>query len=44
MYNLKEDFVSCGSETEAKKLGKCKIEGPNYIIQDGDICNFKFKG
>lgn len=26
----------------AKEQGKQRLEGKNYLVQDGDICNFKF--
>lgn len=37
-----EDLVNSGNETLAKENGKIRLEGKNYIMQDGDICNFKF--
>lgn len=33
-------FVECGSEAKAKELGLMRIEGKDYIVKDGDICNF----
>lgn len=38
-----EDYVKCGSETKAKELGKMKVVGKDYLMQDGDVCLFKFK-
>lgn len=38
-----QDFVDAGSELKAKETGKMKIVGKDYIMQDGDICLFKFK-
>jgi GTP-binding protein YchF len=35
-----EKFIECGSEGKAKELGLMKIEGKEYIVQDGDVCNF----
>jgi hypothetical protein len=35
-----EDFLKTGSEQKAKELGLLRIEGKEYIIKDGDICNF----
>jgi len=35
------DFKEHGSETEVKKAGKYKTQGKLYIVQDGDIFNFK---
>ncbi|MBT3281288.1 MAG: redox-regulated ATPase YchF [Campylobacteraceae bacterium] len=37
-----EDFVSCGGESKAKDAGKLRLEGKDYIVQDGDLMNFKF--
>ncbi len=37
-----EDFVSCGGEAKAKEAGKLKLEGKEYIVQDGDVMHFKF--
>lgn len=37
------DFVECGSEIKAKESGKMKVVGKDYLMQDGDICLFKFK-
>lgn len=36
-----EDFKKYGSEAEVKKAGKYKQQGKAYIVQDGDIFNFK---
>lgn len=37
-----EDFISLGGESEARKNGKLRLEGKEYIVQDGDIMHFKF--
>jgi GTP-binding protein YchF len=38
-----DDFVAAGSSmAEARKAGKLKLEGKDYIIQDGDIVKFRF--
>ena len=37
-----EDLVSCGSELKVKEAGKARLEGKDYIMQDGDICHFRF--
>jgi GTP-binding protein YchF len=37
-----DDFVKCGSFTEAKKRGMLRLEGKEYVIQDGDIVTFLF--
>ncbi|QJC36398.1 redox-regulated ATPase YchF [Enterobacteriaceae endosymbiont of Donacia simplex] len=38
-----KDFILYKSKIKAKLFGKMKIEGKNYIIQDGDIIHFLFK-
>lgn len=35
-----QDLLTAGSETKAKEAGLMRIEGKNYIVQDGDVCNF----
>jgi len=35
-----EKFVECGGEVKAKELGLIRTEGKEYIVVDGDICNF----
>jgi GTP-binding protein YchF len=37
-----EDFVACGGEAKAKEAGKLRLEGKEYIVQDGDVMHFKF--
>lgn len=37
-----DDLVSCGSEKDVKESGKMRLEGKDYIMQDGDICHFRF--
>ncbi len=36
------DFVACGGEAGAKEAGKMRLEGAEYIVQDGDILHFRF--
>ncbi|CAL4042475.1 Ribosome-binding ATPase YchF [Buchnera aphidicola (Tetraneura ulmi)] len=36
------DFISFKGEKLAKNSGKTRIEGKDYIVQDGDILNFLF--
>lgn len=36
------DFVSLRSEQAVKEAGKFKVEGKEYIVQDGDIMHFRF--
>jgi ribosome-binding ATPase len=37
-----EDMNRLGSEAACKKEGKFRVEGRDYIVQDGDICHFRF--
>jgi hypothetical protein len=37
-----DDLVRCGSIAEARKKGLLRLEGKDYIIQDGDIVTFLF--
>ncbi|MWJ27701.1 redox-regulated ATPase YchF [Halomonas sp. ZH2S] len=37
-----DDFVSLGGEQGAKDAGKWRLEGKEYIVQDGDVIHFRF--
>ena len=37
-----QDLISCGSELKVKEAGKARLEGKDYLMQDGDICHFRF--
>lgn len=37
-----KDFVDCGSYAAAREKGLTRLEGKDYIIQDGDIVHFRF--
>jgi GTP-binding protein YchF len=37
-----EDFIALGSETKCKEAGKLRLEGKDYVVQDGDIIHFRF--
>ena len=37
-----DDFTALGSEQAVKESGKFKVEGKEYIVQDGDIMHFRF--
>jgi len=37
-----DDLVTAGSMAEARKLGKLRLEGKAYPVQDGDILNIRF--
>ena len=36
------DYVALGTEAKVKEAGKLSIEGKEYIVQDGDMMNFRF--
>ncbi len=36
------DFTTLGSENAVKEAGKFKVEGKEYIVEDGDIMHFRF--
>ena len=38
-----EDFVAAGSEAAVKEMGRMRLEGSEYLVQDGDIFHFRFK-
>ena len=35
-----QDFLDCGSEAAARAKGLLHTEGKDYVVRDGDICNF----
>jgi len=37
-----EDYIANGGESGAKDAGKMRLEGKEYIVQDGDIMHFRF--
>ena len=37
-----DDLIRYGSEKEVKENGKMRLEGKEYLMQDGDICYFRF--
>lgn len=37
-----DDLVKYGSEKDVKENGKMRLEGKDYVMQDGDICYFRF--
>ena len=36
------DFVTLGSESACKEVGKLGVEGKTYVVEDGDIMHFRF--
>ena len=37
-----EDMINYGNELKVREAGKARLEGKDYIMQDGDICHFRF--
>ena len=37
-----DDLKACGSMAAAKEKGLLRLEGKDYVMQDGDITNFRF--
>jgi len=36
-----EDYVACGGEQGAKEAGKMRLEGKEYVVNDGDVVYFR---
>jgi len=39
-----DDYIACGGETRARERGKLRLEGKDYVVQDGDIMHFRHSG
>ena len=37
-----EDFIAHGGEQGAKEAGRLRLEGKEYVVQDGDVIHFRF--
>ena len=37
-----DDYVALGGEAGAKAAGKLRMEGKDYVVQDGDVMHFRF--
>jgi ribosome-binding ATPase YchF (GTP1/OBG family) len=37
-----DDLVATGSVLEARAKGKARLEGKDYVMQDGDVVEFRF--
>ena len=37
-----DDLIKYGSELKVRENGKARLEGKDYLMQDGDICHFRF--
>ena len=42
MTRLIGDLVATGSVVEARSKGKARLEGKDYVMQDGDVVEFRF--
>ena len=36
------DFAACGGEQGARDAGRMRLEGADYVVQDGDVMRFRF--
>jgi ribosome-binding ATPase YchF (GTP1/OBG family) len=37
-----EDLIQYGSEAKAREVGRLRVEGKEYVVQDGDVMEFRF--
>ena len=37
-----EDFIAHGGEQGAKDAGRWRLEGKQYVVQEGDVVHFRF--
>jgi len=37
-----DDYIKYGSEAKVKEAGKMRVEGKEYVVQDGDVMHFRF--
>ena len=37
-----DDYVTCKGEAGAREAGKFRLEGKDYVVQDGDVMHFRF--
>jgi len=37
-----DDFITCKGEAGAKEKGKMRLEGKEYVVQNGDVMHFRF--
>ena len=37
-----DDLITCGSEKIVREKGRFRLEGKNYVVQDGNILNIRF--
>lgn len=36
------DYIACGGEAGAREAGKWRLEGKEYVVQEGDVMHFRF--
>ena len=36
------DYDNYASEAKVKEAGKMRVEGKDYVVQDGDVMHFRF--
>ena len=37
-----DDYIACKGESGAQAAGKLRLEGKEYVVQDGDVMHFRF--
>lgn len=37
-----DDYITCGGEAQARDAGKWRLEGKDYLMQEGDVVHFRF--
>ena len=37
-----QDYIDLSGEQKAKEAGKLRLEGKDYVLQDGDVVHFRF--
>ena len=37
-----DELLESGSWAKARELGKARVEGKDYVVQDGDVMDFRF--
>ena len=38
----RNDLIACGTHAAAREKGLVRLEGKDYVVQDGDIIVFRF--
>ena len=36
------DYIACGGESGAREAGRWRLEGKDYMVQEGDVMHFRF--